>query len=76
MYFAVLAEEVERDELPFIVNWTGPVVKDMEVNDKECLTAIVKIIEALEALQPQIPGIYVLFSIRNRAAAWCPLSTS
>ena len=57
MYFAVLAEEVERDELPFIVNWTGPVVKDMEVNDKECLTAIVKIIEALEALQPQIPGI-------------------
>ena len=57
MHFTVFAEEVEKEELPFIVNWTGPAAKDMEVNDKECLTAIVGIIKALEVLQPQIPGM-------------------
>ena len=42
------------DDLPFAVNWCGPVVKPMEVGDKECLSALVKIIGAFDELQPNI----------------------
>ena len=45
-------------DLPFIVNWSGPNVKDMEINDKECLEAMVKMVNALAELQPNIKGIF------------------
>ena len=46
--------------MPFALNWSGPPVKDMEVNDKDCQEALVNIIKALEVLQPNIKGLLIL----------------
>ena len=51
------AKEVSRHDLPFQLNWSGPNIKDMRVDDNECLKALVKMVKALEELQPNIPGI-------------------
>ena len=51
------AVEVLRHNLPFQVNWSGPNVKDMKVDDEECLKTLVKMVRALEELQPNIPGV-------------------
>jgi len=53
------AEEILRHNLPFQVNWSGPNVKDMKVDDEECLKTLVKMVTALEELQPNIPGLGV-----------------
>jgi hypothetical protein len=58
--FPGFAQEVRLKDLPFIVNWCGPDVKTMEVNDDECLLALVKIIRALDDLQPKIEGRFIL----------------
>ena len=50
------ATEIKADKLPFIVNWCGPHVQNMEIDDKKCQATLIKIIEALEQLQPNIEG--------------------
>jgi hypothetical protein len=47
---------VEDQELPFCVNWTGPKILDMEINDKECQSALVKIVKGLDELKPNTKG--------------------
>merc|ERR1719341_842979 len=44
------ATEIKADKLPFIVNWCGPHVQNMEIDDKKCQATLIKIIEALEEL--------------------------
>ena len=61
--FSGFAREVSRDDLPFILNWTGPPVKSMMVDDQECLAALVKMIQAFDELQPNILGSFRLFNI-------------
>jgi len=51
------AKQVEIDELPFLINWCGPDIKSMAVDDKACLRALVKMISALDDLQPSIEGL-------------------
>ena len=57
LFLPGFAKQVERDELPFLVNWCGPDIKAMAVDDKACLTALVKMISALDDLQPTIEGM-------------------
>ena len=47
---------MERADLPFTLNWSGPKVKEMEVNDGEVLAALTKLIGVLDDLQPNIKG--------------------
>ena len=51
------ATEIQEENLPFLINWTGPVVQDMEVDDKKCQLAMIKMIKAIEELQPNIEGL-------------------
>jgi len=53
------AKEVEDQDLPFCVNWTGPKILDMEINDKQCQTALIKIVEGLDELKPNTTGLGV-----------------
>ena len=56
LVIAGLAQEVKKEDLPFLVDWAGPEVKPMEINDKECTQALVEIIRGLDDLQPKIKG--------------------
>ena len=56
LVIAGLAQEVKKEDLPFLVNWAGPEVKPMEVNDKEGTQALVEIIRGLGDMQPKIKG--------------------
>lgn len=38
------------------MNWCGPDIKPMAVDDKACMTAIIDIIAAIDDLQPNIEG--------------------
>ena len=43
--------------MKFILNWSGPHIQDMNVDDRVCQTALIKLLRALEDLQPTIEGI-------------------
>ena len=60
---AGFAKLVEDQELPFCVNWTGPKILDMEINDKECQSALVKIVKGLDELKPNTKGWFQVFVI-------------
>ena len=51
------ATEVQEENLKFILNWSGPHIQDMNVDDRVCQTALIKLLRALEDLQPTIEGI-------------------
>ena len=51
---SVLAKLVPSNDLPFQVNWSGPDVKAMVVDDKTCLTSMVNFVGAIDNLQPNI----------------------
>ena len=72
------AKRIENaDDLPFLVNWCGPDIKPMEVNDEACLNAMIKIVGAVDELQPDIKGRIVspvTHSPTSYYAAYCSRS--
>ena len=52
------AELVNVGDLPFVVNWCGPEIKPMTVNDAACVDAMISIIRSIDELQPKIEGVY------------------
>ena len=55
-FFLGFAKAVKVEDLPFLINWCGPDVKSMVVDDKACLTSLVNMIAAIDDLQPDIDG--------------------
>ena len=55
-FFLGFAKAVKVEDLPFLINWCGPNVKSMVVDDKACLTSLVNMIAAIDDLQPDIDG--------------------
>lgn len=50
------AKTINMDDLPFIVNWCGPEIKPMAVDDEICLVTLVKIIDAIDDIKPEMEG--------------------
>lgn len=56
LYLSEFAKAILPSNLPFVVNWSGPEVNSMAVDDKACLSSMVKFIAAIDNLQPNIEG--------------------
>ena len=55
------AKLVLSKDLPFQVNWSGPDVKAMVVDDKTCLASMVNFVGAIDNLQPSLEGKLLLW---------------